>query len=152
MYILSNIFLPRLKKREHSLKRLSEHDKKQSEPLQRRQLRLRRKLLRPLLQRRPNEESELDDWEVAAAEEDDDVKDSWDADSEDEGEKVASKNAAASIAKPESKTSPSPSNEGQESDSDSESESESESEESESEDEEKLCCSGSRSFEEEAGC
>lgn len=41
------------------------------------------------------EESELDDWEVAAAEEDDDVKESWDADSEEELEKKAAQKAAA---------------------------------------------------------
>ncbi|KIN08402.1 hypothetical protein OIDMADRAFT_152671 [Oidiodendron maius Zn] len=41
------------------------------------------------------EESELDDWEVAAAEDDDDVKESWDADSEEELEKKAAQKTAA---------------------------------------------------------
>lgn len=71
----------------------------------------------------PEEGSDLDDWEVAAAESEDDIKESWDADSEDEREKAAARKAAAtkeilSRPKPEE-----------------ESESESESEES-SEDEE----------------
>lgn len=71
----------------------------------------------------PEEGSDLDDWEVAAAESEDDVKESWDADSEDEREKAAAKKAAAAK---EIASNPKP---------EEESESESESEES-SEDEE----------------
>lgn len=62
----------------------------------------------------------MDDWEVAAAEDDDDLKESWDADSEEEREKAAAKKAAAPA---ESKTLPLRGKQVDDSDSESESES-----------------------------
>ena len=71
-------------------------------------------------------DSDLDDWEVAAAEDDDDLKESWDADSEEEREKTTAKKTAAPAAngKADSKTLPSRPKQNEESDSESESESE----------------------------
>ncbi|KAK6579901.1 hypothetical protein PZA11_007609 [Diplocarpon coronariae] len=72
-----------------------------------------------------DEESGLDDdWEVAAAESEDDVKDSWDADSEDEREKAAAKKAATA-AKEGSKSLPTRKKDDQDSATESETESES---------------------------
>lgn len=76
------------------------------------------------------EESDLDDWEVAAAEDDEDLKESWDADSEEEREKAASRKAALG-GKQTSKSLPSREMKAQASDSDSESESEESSEDEE---------------------
>ncbi|CAG8957544.1 hypothetical protein HYFRA_00010410 [Hymenoscyphus fraxineus] len=74
------------------------------------------------------QESDLDDWEQAAAESEDDLKESWDADSEEEKEKAAAKKAAA--AKP-AQSLPSRSKKVEESESESESESEESSEDEE---------------------
>lgn len=73
---------------------------------------------------KPEEDSGLDDWEVAAADEEDDVKDSWDADSDEE--KSATK-TTASMAKTDLPSRSKP----QDSDSDSEDDSEDESSEDE---------------------
>jgi translation initiation factor 5B len=73
------------------------------------------------------EDSDLDDWEVAAAEDEDDLKESWDADSEEEREKAAAKKATE--ASNSDKGLPSRTKNKDESDSDSESEESSEDEE-----------------------
>ena len=59
-------------------------------------------------------DSELDDWEVAAAEDEDNLKESWDADSEEEREKAATKKAAAPAANGKGDPKPLPSRSKQE--------------------------------------
>ncbi|GAQ11377.1 eukaryotic translation initiation factor 5B [Aspergillus lentulus] len=72
-----------------------------------------------------DEESEVDDWEKAA-EAEEDVKDSWDAPSEDEGEKPATNGAAKPAAAPQQKAEVHESESEEDSEDDSESESEDE--------------------------
>ncbi|TVY21385.1 Eukaryotic translation initiation factor 5B [Lachnellula arida] len=75
------------------------------------------------------QDSDLEDWEVAAAESDDDLKESWDADSDEEREKAAAKKASAENGKAGSKSLPIRDNVEEDSESESESEESSEDEE-----------------------
>ncbi|TVY91177.1 Eukaryotic translation initiation factor 5B [Lachnellula willkommii] len=75
------------------------------------------------------QDSDLEDWEVAAAESDGDLKESWDADSDEEREKAAAKKASAENGKAGSKSLPIRDNVEEDSESESESEESSEDEE-----------------------
>ncbi|TVY29517.1 Eukaryotic translation initiation factor 5B [Lachnellula hyalina] len=75
------------------------------------------------------DDSDLEDWEVAAAESEDDLKESWDADSDEEREKAAAKKASAENGKAGSKSLPIRDNVEEDSESESESEESSEDEE-----------------------